>query len=141
MLALLAGLLAAVPARSVKLAKPAAEALVKEIAKDRADTEKWLRSDPSSYLATIDRRDFGDKKRLTVGRAADNDLRIDDPDIAPHHLRVTVDGDKFRVEAVDRQARYNPACAFSDHYNCPIPPKANVLNVAVRAGEMDSHYH
>jgi len=29
----------------------------------------------------------------------------------------------------------------SDHYNCPIPPKANVLPVAIRAGEMDSHYH
>jgi len=29
----------------------------------------------------------------------------------------------------------------SDHYNCPIPPKANVLPVAIRAGEMDAHYH
>jgi len=35
----------------------------------------------------------------------------------------------------------NPACAYSDHYNCPIPPKANTLNVAIRAGERDSHYH
>jgi hypothetical protein len=36
---------------------------------------------------------------------------------------------------------YNPACAVSEHYNCPIPPRENVLKVAVRAGEMDSHYH
>ena len=35
---------------------------------------------------------------------------------------------------------YNPACAYSDHYNCPIPPAANRLQVAVRAGEMDAHY-
>lgn len=35
----------------------------------------------------------------------------------------------------------DPACAFSDHYNCPIPPKGNTLPAAIRAGEMDSHYH
>lgn len=42
---------------------------------------------------------------------------------------------------LDFNQAYNPACAFSDHYNCPIPPKANTLKVRVRAGEMDSHYH
>jgi uncharacterized protein (DUF1684 family) len=35
---------------------------------------------------------------------------------------------------------YNPACAYSDHYNCPIPPQKNRLKVAIRAGEMDAHY-
>lgn len=30
---------------------------------------------------------------------------------------------------------YNPYCAFSDGYNCPIPPVVNHLNVAVEAGE------
>ena len=291
------------PARPVQLAKGAAEAAIAALQTDRADTEKWLRSDATSYLATIARRDFGDKKTLTIGRAADNDVRVDAPAISPHHLRVTVVGDRFHVEGVDRQARfkvkagennvatdsrdaildpsyiqidrfslrlshqrfpavivfdpqssrfkqykglrffpidlayryelpltpnpkpetvmimstvgnqrraqrvgwfdfvvgksayrleavrllepgvgendisvlfrdatsehdtyplgryvdpkklpngnyvldfntaYNPACAFSDHYNCPIPPKANTLAVAIRAGEMDSHYH
>ena len=42
---------------------------------------------------------------------------------------------------LDFNFAYNPACAVSDHYNCPIPPKANTLTVAIRAGEMDSHYH
>ena len=42
---------------------------------------------------------------------------------------------------LDFNLAYNPACAFSDHYNCPIPPRANRLPVAIRAGEMDSHYH
>ena len=288
---------AAGPARPVQLAKGAADAVIKALEKDRADTETWLRSDPTSYLATIARRDFGDKKALTVGRAADNDVRIDAPGISAHHLRVAVAGDRFHVEGVDRQAdfkvknearrdaildpsyiqvdrftlrlshqrfpaiivfdpqsprfkqykglkyfpidlayryelpltpnpkpetvtimstvgnqrraqrvgwfdfmvgktvsrlevvrllepgvgendlsvlyrdatsehdtyalgryvdpkklpngnyvldfnaAYNPACAFSDHYNCPIPPRANTLAVAIRAGEMDSHYH
>lgn len=35
---------------------------------------------------------------------------------------------------------YSPACAYSPHYNCPIPSKANRLKVAIRAGEMDAHY-
>jgi uncharacterized protein len=294
----------AAAAHPVKLPPALAAAALKDIAKDRTDTEKWLRSDPTSYLATIDRRDFEQKKSLTVGSAADNDVRIDDPAVSPHHLRVTVVGDRFHVEALDAAARfgtpddkktgtnaekrdatvdpssiqigrfllrlshqrypaiivfdpqsprfklykglkyfppdlsyryelpltpnptpetvlimstrgnqrradrvgwfdfvvgttavrleavrllepgvgendlgiffrdattgkesyelgryvdvkklpsgnflldfnfaYNPACAYSDHYNCPIPPKANVLTVAIRAGEMDSHYH
>jgi uncharacterized protein (DUF1684 family) len=288
---------AAAPVGPVRLTRTAAAAAIKDIQKDRADTEKWLKSDPTSYLATIERRDFGDRKTLTVGRAPTNDVRLDDPSVAPHHARVTVEGDRFHVEAVGPAARftvkgqeqreatlapsqiqvgrfglrlshqgfpalivfdpasprfkeykglayfpidltyryelpltpappsqkvvimstrgnarpavrvgwfdflvgktpcrleadrllepgvgeddlgiffrdattgkdtypvgryvdvkklsngkylldfnfaYNPACAFSDHYNCPIPPKDNVLPVAIRAGEMDSHYH
>jgi uncharacterized protein (DUF1684 family) len=294
---ILAAAAAAEPARPVKLEKAAADTVLKEIQKDRTDTEAWLRSDITSYLATVDRQDFGTKKILTIGRAADNDLRIDDGAVMPHHLRVAVEGDRFRVQAVDPGAHftvgtedkreavvdpssvrvgrfqlrlshqsypgiivfdpksprfkaykglkyfpadlayryelpltanpkpetmvilstrgnqrnaqrvgwfdfvvggtpvrleavrllepgvgendiavffrdatsgkesyalgryvdakklpdgnyvldfnfaYNPACAFSDHYNCPIPPKTNVLAVAIRAGEMDSHYH
>ena len=42
---------------------------------------------------------------------------------------------------LDFNMAYNPACAFSNHYNCPIPPRANVLPVAIRAGEMDSRYN
>jgi len=294
---ILAAAAAAEPARPVKLEKAAADAVMKEIQKDRTETEEWLKSGITSYLATVDRQDFGTKKTLTVGRTADNDLRIDNDEVMPHHLKVTVEGDKFRVQAVEAGAQfkvgteekreaivgpssvgvgrfqlrlshqsypgiivfdpksprfkaykglkyfpadlayrfelpltpnpkpetmvilstrgnqrnaqrvgwfdfvvggtpvrleavrllepgvdendigvffrdatsgkesyalgryvdakklpngnyvldfnfaYNPACAFSDHYNCPIPPKTNVLAVAIRAGEMDSHYH
>ena len=42
---------------------------------------------------------------------------------------------------LDFNNTYNPACAVSEHYNCPIPPRANTLKVAIRAGEKDSHYH
>jgi uncharacterized protein (DUF1684 family) len=295
---------AAAPAQPVKLSPADASKVLKEIEQDRIDTQKWLQSDATSYLATIDRRDFEQKKTLSVGRAADNDLRIDDGAVLAHHITVTVEGDRFHVVAVDPEARfkipgdkdaktwkdtrdatvdpssiqigrfllrlshqrfpaiivfdpqsprfklykglkyfppdlayryelsltpnpkpettvimstrgnqrradkvgwfdfivgttpvrlevvrllepgvgendlgiffrdattgkesyelgryvdvkklpngkflldfnftYNPACAYSDHYNCPIPPKANVLPVAIRAGEMDAHYH
>jgi len=37
---------------------------------------------------------------------------------------------------VDFNRSYNPACAFSPHYNCPVPPPENRLVVAIRAGEM-----
>jgi uncharacterized protein (DUF1684 family) len=294
-----AGRAAVKPAAPVALSKEAAAGALKDIEQDRADTQKWLQSDPTSYLATIDRRDFGNRNTMTVGRAADNDLRVDAPPFAAHHLKVTVEGDRFHVQAVDPAATftagrdkpptrdavvepsaigvgrfllrlshqrfpsiivfdpgsprlkeykglryfppdlsyryelaltpnpkpetvvimstrgnqrhaqrvgwfdfmvggvpcrleavrllepgvgendlgiffrdattgkesyslgryidvkkrpdgrflldfnfaYNPACAFSDHYNCPIPPKGNTLAVAIRAGEMDSHYH
>lgn len=295
---------AAAPAGPVKLSRDAAHAVVAGIEKDRADTEAWLKSDPTSYLATVDRVDFAGRRTLTIGRAADSDLRIDDPAFAAHHLRITVEDDVFRVQRVDSgaafevaragggyepvsagmatlgpgsvrvgrfllrlshqgfpgiivfdpksphfarykglqyfppdlsyryelpltpnpspetvvimstrgnqrravrvgwfeftvgghaarleavrllepgvgendlgiffrdattgkesyelgryvdvkklpnglflldfNAAYNPACAYSDHYNCPIPSKANVLPMAIRAGEMDSHYH
>ena len=96
----------AAPARPVKLTPAAAAAAAKEIEQDRVDTRKWLQSDPTSYLATVDRQDFGAKTTLTVGRAADNDVRIDDAAIAAHHLRVTVNGDRFRVQAVDPAAHF-----------------------------------
>ena len=273
-----------------------ADTLLPSYARDRAETDQWLKSAPTSYLATILRRDFNERTSLTVGSAPGNDVRIEDAGVRPHHLRVTVAGDSFHVETIDPRARfqmkdstmsratlppsgikvgrfslrlshqrfpaiivfdpksprfkvykgikyfppdlsyhvvtalvpnpkpdttiilstrgnrrravrvgwfdfkvngtpcrleaerllepgvgendlglfftdattkkesygvgryldperrkdglytldfnrcYNPACAYSDHYNCPIPPEANHLTVAIRAGEMDSHY-
>lgn len=36
---------------------------------------------------------------------------------------------------LDFNAAFNPLCNYADIYNCPIPPKENRLDVAVRAGE------
>jgi len=36
---------------------------------------------------------------------------------------------------LDFNKAYNPWCAFSDGYNCPIPPKSNDLPVKIKAGE------
>jgi len=36
---------------------------------------------------------------------------------------------------IDFNKAYNPWCAFSDGFNCPIPPKANHLLVSIKAGE------
>jgi len=83
-----------------------ADTLLKSYAKDRADTEEWLKSSPTSYLATVQRQDFGDRTSLTVGSGTGNDVRIEDPGVKPKHLRVTVVGDSFDVEAVDRGAAF-----------------------------------
>ncbi len=284
-------------ASPVPLTKAQADSVTRAILADRAETEKWLKTSPTSYLAAVQRVDFGGKSALTVGRARGNDVRIADSSMAEHHLRVTVVGDSFQVEASDPNATfkvkdaetrsatvgpssigvgrfllrlshqrfpaiivfdpksphfaaykglrffpvdlsyryllpltpnpkpdtviilstrgnrrraervgwfdiavgrtpcrlevtrllepgvgendvsvffrdlttgkesypvgryvdpvrlpdgrylldfnlcYNPVCAISDYYNCPIPPKENVLKVAIRAGEMDAHYH
>jgi len=37
---------------------------------------------------------------------------------------------------LDFNRAYNPLCALSPYYNCPIPPRENHLAVAIRAGEM-----
>lgn len=285
------------PAPSVRLAPAAADSIRAAIEKDREDTRQWLKTSKTSYLATILRRDFEDRASLTFGSAAGVDVRVEDPELKGRHLRVTVVGDSFRVEALDPGATftvrdsamtsaalapttigvgryqlrlshqrfpalivfdprsprfaeykgleyfpvdfayrfelpltpnpradtvviastrgnsrravragwfdfevagraqrleavrllepgvgehdygiffrdatsgketyelgryveaerlpdgrfvldfnlaYNPACAVSDHYNCPIPPRANTLKVAIRAGEKDAHYH
>ena len=43
-------------------------------------------------------------------------------------------GDRLHV---DFNLAYNPWCAYSPLYSCPIPPQENRLKVAVRAGEKD----
>jgi uncharacterized protein (DUF1684 family) len=36
---------------------------------------------------------------------------------------------------IDFNRCYNPWCAFSDGYNCPVPPKENHFEVKIEAGE------
>src|SRR5262245_38365309 len=90
----------------VKLAPAASDTIMAAYEKDRSETEQHLRESPTSYLAAVARTDFGDKTTLVLGSAADCDLRVDDPDLAAHHLRVTVVGDSFRVEAPDENAPF-----------------------------------
>jgi uncharacterized protein (DUF1684 family) len=285
------------PAGPVTLSAAEADSLRIAIQRNRAETLEWLKSGANSYLATVQRVDFGARTTLNVGSAADADVRIADPAVAARHLAVTVAGDSFRVAGLEpgatfrlggadtraatlgpsgiglgrftlrlshqrfpaiivfdpesprfrdykplewfpvdpacryvleltpnpkadtviilstrgnrrravrvgwfdfqvgrRKCRlhatrllepgigeqdisvlfrdattgresygvgryvdperlpdgrflldfnlaYNPACAVSEHYNCPIPPRENVLKVAIRAGEKDAHYH
>lgn len=41
------------------------------------------------------------------------------------------------VLQLDFNKAYNPYCAYAAGYRCPIPPRENRLNTAIRAGEMN----
>jgi hypothetical protein len=80
-------------------------------------------------------------------------LRLLEPGFAPDHLDVyfrdaTTGHGSYEVGryvgversgdnvVIDFNRAYNPACALSSFYNCPIPPRENHLSVPIRAGEM-----
>lgn len=42
---------------------------------------------------------------------------------------------KNNTVVLDFNKAYNPYCAYTSGYNCPIPPRENDLPVAVKAGE------
>ena len=93
------------PASPARHSAAEIDSLTRAIEKDREDTREWLKSAATSYLATIARRDFGEKTTMTVGSAPECDLRVEDAEIAPVHVRVTVAGDSFRVQSADGKVR------------------------------------
>ncbi len=66
---------------------------------------------------------FKDTTNGTTTYGAGRYLDIEIPDIQNGKL------------VLDFNKTYNPYCAFSDGYNCPRPPAANHLKIAIEAGE------
>lgn len=91
----------AAPAKPVALTAAERDSLAKAVEKDRAETDEWLKSSATSYLATVVRVDFLERRSLVLGRDAGCDVRVDDPEMPAKALRATVVGDSFRVEALD----------------------------------------
>lgn len=52
---------------------------------------------------------------------------------AGRYLDVTHDGGK--TITLDFNLAYNPYCAYSDDFSCPLPPRENLMSVAIQAGE------
>jgi len=52
---------------------------------------------------------------------------------AGRYLDVTHSGGNSIL--LDFNKAYNPFCAYVDDYTCPLPPKSNLLDVAILAGE------
>jgi len=52
---------------------------------------------------------------------------------AGRYLDVTHHGGKTIV--LDFNKAYNPYCAYVSSFTCPLPPRENLLTVAIRAGE------
>ena len=36
---------------------------------------------------------------------------------------------------IDFNLSYNPYCAYSYRYSCPVPPESNTMNIEIKAGE------
>lgn len=45
-----------------------------------------------------------------------------------------IEGDSLQL---DFNKAYNPYCAYATGYKCPVPPRENMLPVAIKAGEMN----
>ena len=83
------------------LAPAERDSLVRAWGSARTADQEALRTSPTSYLAAVQRVDFGVARRLVVGSATDCDVRVDDPEMPPHALAVAVAGDSFHVAALD----------------------------------------
>lgn len=82
------------------------DSLSRAIDQDRRQAQQWLGGNPSSYLATVGRVDFGDRAVLTVGRSPENDVVLSEPFVAERHLSVTVRGDSFEVQATSPEGLF-----------------------------------
>ena len=51
------------------------------------------------------------------------------------YLDFTISDIKHNSLVVDFNKAYNPYCAYTTGYDCPIPPKENLLTVSIAAGE------
>lgn len=51
------------------------------------------------------------------------------------YIDISVNDIKNGKVTIDFNRCYNPWCAFSDGYNCPVPPIENHFDIAINAGE------
>lgn len=74
--------------------------------KDRRETVEYFRTNPMSPLAAIVREDIPRGGTVTIGSAADNAVVLADSGVSAHHASVRVEGEGFRVEALDPGATF-----------------------------------
>lgn len=53
------------------------------------------------------------------------------------YLDFEINDIKNNTVLIDFNKVYNPYCAYTTGYNCPIPPRENDLPVAIKAGEKE----
>jgi uncharacterized protein (DUF1684 family) len=53
------------------------------------------------------------------------------------YVKKPAEGDNTVV--IDFNKSYNPPCVFTPYATCPLPPKQNILPIAIRVGEKDYH--
>lgn len=62
---------------------------------------------------------------------------------AGRYLEIELEhhADDSHTATIDFNLAYNPYCAYSPYYNCPLPPAENALPVAIPAGERNYSEH
>ncbi len=50
---------------------------------------------------------------------------------------LDLEADPYGMLDLDFNLAYNPYCAYSDAYSCPLPPPENWLTVRIEAGELN----
>lgn len=62
---------------------------------------------------------------------------------AGRYIEVALEhhADGAHTAVIDFNLAYNPYCAYSPYYSCPIPPRENTLSVAITAGERNYDVH
>ena len=111
-------------ARPVMLSAAARDSLTALYIADRNDTEKSMRTSPTSSLGAFARVDFGpDPRWLVIGSAPTASLVLDDGSVRPQHVRVQGEGAGFRVEALDPGATVVAhAAGGRDTTEATLPP-------------------
>ncbi|MBI5168478.1 MAG: DUF1684 domain-containing protein [Candidatus Eisenbacteria bacterium] len=112
----------ATPTGPVTLDAATRDSLTRALVQGRAETAEWLKSSPTSYFAAVQRVDFGNSNALTVGRAEDNSVRVDDPDMPEHAVLVVVEGDSFRVVASSPEGSF--VAHKLEYREAVLPPSA-----------------
>ncbi|WP_176955922.1 DUF1684 domain-containing protein [Catalinimonas alkaloidigena] len=57
------------------------------------------------------------------------------------YLDLSMPADESSALVLDFNRAYNPYCAYSDRYSCPIPPAVNRLPIRIEAGEKTFREH
>ena len=117
---------AATPAAATAPAPASADTLIAKILAERVETEAFFKDGDTSPFATVDRKDLPREGWLTVGRAADNNLVLDDSTLAAHELRLEVKDGGFALEKLDPDSKLmldgNPVTG-----TLTVPPRAIAL--------------
>ena len=71
---------------------------------------------------------FGDATNAKETYGAGRYLYVDKPGEDGHTI-------------IDFNKAYNPPCAFTAFATCPLPPKQNIIDLAIRAGEKNFGHH
>ena len=53
------------------------------------------------------------------------------------YIDITTEDISNNKVVIDFNKAYNPYCAYTTGYNCPIPPRENNLPISIEAGEMN----